>query len=193
MRDEKRAHRCPGAFRAGLVAANPRSCSRGGAERDNPLSDLWRPVPPTRRLSNDAAQLWRHSATRRGPVRESSFRHVRLAIPRALFGALAVTVGVACRSDSIVALDAGERNRRVAARVGEQIDITLQSIGPGEYASPPALSSSAIVFLDVGYCGNLPAGVTQCFHFRAAAPGQAVLVFTHSGFNPSVQDTVDVR
>ena len=118
---------------------------------------------------------------------------IHATMSRAILRALAVAVGLACFGDSIVALDAGERNHRVSARTGERIDITLQSIGGGEYASPPTLSSPAVAFLDVGYCGTLPAGVTQCFHFRAVSPGQAILTFTHSGNNPAVQDTVDVQ
>ncbi len=110
---------------------------------------------------------------------------------RLIAGALAVAGALGCHGDSIVALDAGERNRRISAHVGERIDVTLQSIGGGEYAA--SLSSGAVTFLDVQYCGALPAGVTQCFHFRAVSPGQAILTFTHSGMNLTVQDTVDVH
>jgi hypothetical protein len=117
--------------------------------------------------------------------------HIRLAIPRILFRILVVAAGLACRGDSIVALDAGDRDRHISAHVGDRIDVTLQSIGGGEYS--PALSSSAIAFLNVEYCGTVPAGVTQCFHFRAASPGQVLLTFTHSGMNPTVHDTVDVH
>lgn len=112
---------------------------------------------------------------------------------RIVIGSLAMAAGIGCHGDSIVSLDATERNRRISANVGERIDITLQSVGPGEYVSPPASSSSSVLFVDVASCGNLPAGVTQCFHFRAASPGQAVLTFTHTGSNPTVQDTVDVH
>ena len=104
---------------------------------------------------------------------------------------MALAGELACRSESIVALDTGERNRRISARVGERIEVTLQSVGGGEYAA--SLSSGAITFLDVQYCGALPAGVTQCFLFRAVSPGQAVITFRHSGMNATVQDTVDVR
>ena len=115
------------------------------------------------------------------------FRHLTLA-------ALVGVGAVGCHADDIVALQASERNRRVAAAVGDRIEITLQTIGSGEYASPPTISSPAVAFLNVVGCGEpVPAGATQCFHFRAAARGQAVITFTHSDRNPSVQDTVDVR
>lgn len=107
---------------------------------------------------------------------------------------LAAAGGIACRADSIVSLSAGERNRHITASVGERIDVTLQTVGGGEYASPPAVSSPAVAFLDAGYCGNpVPAGPTQCFHFRAVASGRALLTFTHTENNAPVKDTVDVR
>lgn len=115
---------------------------------------------------------------------------------RVLLGALTFVAAssIACRIDSVVSLSAAERNRRVAAHVGDQITITLQTVGPGVYASPPTISSPAVTFRDVDSCGtSVPAGPTQCFHFRAASPGQALLTFTHSGNNGIVQDTVDVR
>jgi len=108
---------------------------------------------------------------------------------------LALTAAaLSCGADGIVALNANERNRRVAARVGDRIDITLHTIGPGEFASPPAISSPAVVFLDVAYCGDPnPGGPIQCFHFRATQPGLAVITFTPTFVNAVVQDTIDVR
>jgi hypothetical protein len=101
---------------------------------------------------------------------------------------------ISCGGDTLVALTASDRNRRVGAHVGDRIEITLQTIGSGEYASPPAISSPALSFLDVAGCGeSIPSGGTQCFHFRAAQPGTAVVTFTHTDQNPPVQDTVDVR
>ena len=125
---------------------------------------------------------------------------ISVSVQRARLGALTLVTALviagsfACHGDAIVSLSAGERDRRVTARVGERIEVTLQTVGPGEYASPPAISSPSVAFLDVGYCGAaVPAGPTQCFHFRAVAPGRALLTFTHTGNNPPVQDTVNVR
>ena len=106
----------------------------------------------------------------------------------------AMLIALACGADTIVALKASDRNRRVGAHVGDRIEVTLQSIGPGEYAIPPAVSSPAVEFLDVAGCGQpVPAGVTQCFHFRAVQSGIAVITFTHTDRNPAVQDTIDVQ
>jgi hypothetical protein len=78
--------------------------------------------------------------------------------------------------------------------VGEELSITLQTIGPGEYQSPPAVSSSAVRFLDVAYVSpSVPAGPTQRFRFKAEAPGHAIVTFRHSGSTPMVSDTVEVR
>lgn len=105
-----------------------------------------------------------------------------------------MVIAVACGADTIVALKASDRNRRVSAHVGDRIEITLQTIGSGEYASPPNISSPAVVFLDVAGCGEpVPAGATQCFHFRAAQSGLAVITFIHTERNAAVQDTIDVR
>jgi len=111
------------------------------------------------------------------------------------FATLAVAAGtISCGADSLVALTASDRNRRVGAHVGDRIEITLQTIGSGEYASPPAISSPALSFLDVAGCGDpIPSGGTQCFHFCATQPGTAVVRFTHTDQNPLVQDTIDVR
>lgn len=113
---------------------------------------------------------------------------------RQLFAFGTLVASLACGADTIVALKAGDRNTRVSAHVGDRIEITLQTIGPGEYASPPAISSPAVTFLDVIGCGDpIPAGPTQCFRFRAAQPGLAIVTFTHTERNAPVQDTVDVR
>jgi hypothetical protein len=78
--------------------------------------------------------------------------------------------------------------------VGQKLDLKLQTIGPGEYASPPAISSPAVRFLGVAYVGPaVPAGPTQKFSFQAMAPGLAVIVFQHTSENPTVEDTVEVR
>lgn len=106
----------------------------------------------------------------------------------------AAVVTSACGADRLVAIKAGDFDAHVGARVGDRIEVMLQSIGPGEYTSPPDISSPAVQFLDVVDCGNpIPAGVTQCFHFRAVESGSAVLTFTHTGMNRSVRDTIDVR
>jgi hypothetical protein len=83
---------------------------------------------------------------------------------------------------------------RLSVVVGQKLYLKLQTIGPGEYASPPAISSPAIRFLGVAYVGPaVPAGPTQRFSFQAVAPGLAIVVFHHTGQHPMVEDTIEVR
>jgi len=99
----------------------------------------------------------------------------------------------ACASDRLVSTS-GYPSRALSVSVGQQLDLTLQTVGPGQYASPPTVSSAAVVFLGDSLVGPpVPAGPTQLFWFRAAAPGQSVVTFRHTWQNPTVVDTVQVR
>ena len=81
-----------------------------------------------------------------------------------------------------------------SARVGQELEIRLQSIGPGEYRSPPDISSDAVRFRGASLATpHVPAGVTQLFRFQAVARGRAIVVFRHSELSATVIDTVDVR
>lgn len=59
---------------------------------------------------------------------------------RALTLPLALLLG--CASDDLVSAN-GPPNRTLALALGQELGLTLQSIGPGEYASPPTISSAA--------------------------------------------------
>lgn len=110
---------------------------------------------------------------------------------RALTLPLALLLG--CASEDLVSAN-GPPNRTLALALGHELGLTLQSIGPGEYASPPTISSAAVQFIDVvPVMPAVPAGITQRFRFRAAAPGQAVITFQHTGLSATVEDTVNVR
>jgi hypothetical protein len=83
---------------------------------------------------------------------------------------------------------------RLSLNLGQTLSLKLQTIGPGEYASPPEISSAAIRFLEMSYVSPaVPAGPTQEFRFRSVAPGLAIIAFRHTGQNPMVKDTVEVR
>ncbi|HUR96398.1 MAG TPA: hypothetical protein VMY76_17600 [Gemmatimonadales bacterium] len=88
----------------------------------------------------------------------------------------------------------GTPSRTVVLDAGRAFDLTLQTSGPGEYASPPLVSSGAVVFREVELVGPpVPAGPRQRFRFAAVAPGVAVLVFHHTGMMPTVEDTIEVH
>ena len=106
--------------------------------------------------------------------------------------ALAFMGVAACAADEIT-LASGRDESRTVSR-GSQLTIVLQTVGPGEYQSPPTVSSPSVQFLGVSYATvSVPAGPTQLFHFQAVSVGQAVIVFQHSGSNPIVTDTIVVR
>ena len=108
-----------------------------------------------------------------------------------LVGALVALTS--CAPDALTGLNAGP-GRTFSIRVGEYLALRLQSIGPGEYTAPPQLSTGAIQFIDAALVGPaVPAGETQLFRFRGAAPGTAVITFQHTGSSATIVDTVAVR
>lgn len=99
----------------------------------------------------------------------------------------------ACATDHMVTVDALP-NSHMEVAVGSEIRVMLGTVGPGEYVSPPTVSSPAIRFLDVTPIGPfVPAGARQLFRFRAVAAGRAIIAFQHSVQGVVVTDTVDVR
>ena len=119
--------------------------------------------------------------------RSRALRYLALIIVIAFFAA--------CASDNPVGISiTGSTSRTLTVPAGSQFSVTLQTIGPGEYSSPPGLSSSAVQFRDVAdVCPCVPAGPTQRFRFLAVGPGSTVIRFTHTDHNPMVEDTVLVR
>jgi hypothetical protein len=100
----------------------------------------------------------------------------------------------ACAADRMVSIDAGASTHHVSASAGDRVNFTLQTIGPGEFESPPGISSAAVAFVDVvSVVPAVPAGPTQQFRFRAVSTGTAVVTFTGSFDGRVIQDTVVVR
>jgi len=108
---------------------------------------------------------------------------------------LPILTGVACGGNNPVSVSIkGNTSQSLTVPAGTQFSVTLQTIGPGEYGTPPAVSSDAVHFLDVSLVSPyVPAGPTQRFRFVAATSGKAIIVFQHTGNNQTVEDTVDVR
>ena len=85
-------------------------------------------------------------------------------------------------------------SRTLPLEIGRRLDLTLQTIGPGQYASPPELTGRSLKFVAMSYVSPaVPGGPTQCFRFEAVAQGRTVIVFRHTGPSPSISDTVEVR
>ena len=101
----------------------------------------------------------------------------------------------ACHASSPTALELnGVPSRQISASVGQELNIKLQTVGPGSYASPPTIEGTAVTFLDASYVGpEVPAGPTQVFRFKAVEPGRAILAFHNPAQNRTVSDTVLVQ
>ncbi len=91
---------------------------------------------------------------------------------------------------SLVSLTIADTGRTIAVPVGAEIDVKLQTIGPGQY-NTPQVSTAAVRFLSVSLVSPvLPAGPTQLFRFEAAAQGQATITIQSTGQNPAFEVTV---
>jgi hypothetical protein len=94
------------------------------------------------------------------------------------------TLGCGSKQNQTISLGNADAGRIVAAAVGDQIEVTLQTIGPGQYADP-TVSSRAAVFLGESPAGpSSPGGPTQLFRFEAIAPGRADITIPHTGDSP---------
>ena len=80
--------------------------------------------------------------------------------------------------------------QRVAAAAGQQIEISLATVGPGSYGDP-RVSSAAVRFRNVAWPkSQTPGGPTQIYIFQAAAEGEAEIRIPHSSrgsFSVTVQ------
>jgi hypothetical protein len=91
----------------------------------------------------------------------------------------------------VLRLEFKNNGQHVVASVGERIEITLGSIGPGGY-SDPQISSAAIRLKSTNLKGiPNPGGPTYVYTFEAAAEGKARILFSFvSATNP---DAVKLR
>jgi hypothetical protein len=101
----------------------------------------------------------------------------------AAVGAMLLALG--CESpDTRVSLTNADNGRSVAVLVGDELEITLQTIGPGEYGTP-VLSSRSIRFLGVSSPGpQNPGGPRQLFRFEAVTAGRAEIAIPHVNRDP---------
>jgi hypothetical protein len=82
----------------------------------------------------------------------------------------------------------------LSIKVGQELQITMRTVGPGQYISPPGIAGSSLLFVDMQLPpAQVPAGVTQVFRFRGSQAGQSVIQFRNTADHPDVMDTVIVR
>jgi len=121
-------------------------------------------------------------------VQQIAFTHFLLCL--AAF--LSVAQLAACGPEPLVVY--GSDVHAFTMSTGQELDITLSTVGPGQYDSLPVISSLALRFVDMSFVGpNTPAGPNQRFRFNAVSSGRATIFFNHSNTTRSVLDTVDVR
>jgi hypothetical protein len=79
----------------------------------------------------------------------------------------------------VLYLNGRNNGQQVTARVGQAIQITLQTIGPGQYGSPE-ISSAAIRFEGAAFAEEQnPGGPRQVYRFRARSEGEARINIPH--------------
>src|SRR5215469_14334955 len=92
----------------------------------------------------------------------------------------------------VLSLDFADNGRQVKATVGQQIDITLGTIGGGHYGNPQVFTS-AIRFENVALAWPpTPGGPTQTYIFEAVAEGQAQIEIAHTESKPTFAVTIQV-
>ena len=99
--------------------------------------------------------------------------------------------------NTTVSLTNADNGRSLAVLVGDEIDITLQTIGPGSYGTP-VLSSGSVRFLGESSPGpQNPGGPRQLFRFEAVSVGRVAITIPHMDGFPLPREpfviAVDVR
>ena len=82
--------------------------------------------------------------------------------------------------EQILFLTNANDGQRLATVVGQQIEITLATIGPGSYGDP-IVSSAAVRFRNVAWPkSQTPGGPTQIYIFQGTAEGETEIRIPHS-------------
>lgn len=98
--------------------------------------------------------------------------------------AVLLTVGCSSSGNKIISVDNGSAGQSVVASVGEKIEITLQTVRPGQYGDP-ILSSRSVKFLEESSAGTPnPGGPRQLYRFEAVSSGKVNITIPHTGDLP---------
>jgi hypothetical protein len=93
----------------------------------------------------------------------------------------------------VLSLNRANHGQHVVATVGQPIEVTLQTIGPGQYGTPQ-VSSPVIRFENVAVkMPANPGGPTQVYIFDAVAEGEAQVQIPHTASNLSFTVTIRVE
>lgn len=92
-----------------------------------------------------------------------------------------------------VELNGEDSGRTIEVTLSQEVEVTLQTIGPGQYETP-SISSPAVRFIDVvDGAVVVPAGPTQVFRFRTESTGSATITIAHTGGSPGFTVALVVR
>jgi hypothetical protein len=107
-----------------------------------------------------------------------------LAIAIALSALMAACHSSNGATNTTIALSNSDIGRNIAAQVGDTIEVTLQTIGPGQYGTP-TVTGASLQFLGEFSAGpSNPGGPRQLFRFEASSVGQAYVTVPHVGEEP---------
>ena len=108
-------------------------------------------------------------------------------------GAASLVVALAACSPEPLSVKGAESRNFTVSR-GQELEVILSTVGPGQYDSLPQVSSPALRYLDMSFVGPYtPAGPTQRFRFQAESAGLVTIVFGRSDARPAVVDTVEIQ
>lgn len=103
--------------------------------------------------------------------------------------AMALLAASCHRSTDRISLDNSSNGRAVSVAPGDRVDISLQTIGPGQYETP-TVSSGSVRFLGESSAGMPnPGGPTQMFRFEAVTVGRAEITIPHTVSDPPSPQT----
>jgi hypothetical protein len=100
---------------------------------------------------------------------------------------MAVFPAIGCGSSGseTISLNNADSGRTVVAAVGDKVEVTLQTVGPGQYGIPTSSSASVIFLGESSPPGQPnPGGVRQLYRFEAVASGRADISIPQSGGPP---------
>jgi hypothetical protein len=95
-----------------------------------------------------------------------------------------LVAGCGSSTGRIIIVTNEQPGQTLVASVGDTIEVTLQTIGPGQYGDP-LVSSGSLRFLGQSPAGAPnPGGPRQLYRFEAVTSGQAEITIRHTGGLP---------
>jgi hypothetical protein len=123
-------------------------------------------------------------------------------LPRLVGIAMAVLLIPGCSNTGIVDVLDGNGlaeafatpGRSLQVRMGQELRLTIRTIGGGQYATPPEMEGTALTFIGARLADvQVPAGPTQVFSFVGLSRGTTIVRFHGTESAVVVTDTVLVR